>query len=529
MNIFEISSECSGLAQRGGLGGVVWGISDAFRQSGHKVTLVMPYYEEIREEVKSYLTLKVPYGGEISTVSVFASEHEGIRILLIHSDRFFRGEYSDVYIDSGRLQRGFFEDDAKRFAFFSVAAAWLLLRLSRKEKIDTIHCHDWHSGLLLMLINVHPDLAELRKYFRLFSVHNLEYQGTRPYAAWGDLKGFLDWFPELEQLPRETMAPYLDPYANIDCINPMRAAIHSADQVTTVSPNYADEICRADNAVEGFFGGRGLEKDFRELRIAGRLTGITNGIDLSFYDPAILPHAYSAASRAAGKLRNREALWQELPHLLAGFRESESLTEESIADTLARLGRTDEQHFMTKPLMVAVTRMTGQKIRQFFDEAEGKSVLRHLMETGANYVFLGKGDMAPQMSHEIAPAGNMFFLCGFDDNLEKRLYAAADAMLMPSDFEPCGTSQMKSMRYGCVPIAARVGGLANTIINEHNGFLYDGASRTEKASAFLQKIRHVIALHNEEPEALLKMQANAMVTDFSWNEAAASYLRLMRQ
>ncbi len=488
----------------------------------------MPYYEEIRDEVKNYLTLKVPYGGEIMTVSVFATDHLGIRTLLVHSDRFFRGEYSDVYIDSARLQRGFFEDDAKRFAFFSAAAAWLLLRLSRTEKIDTIHCHDWHTGLLLMLINIHPDLVELKRHFRLFSVHNLEYQGTRPYGAWGELKGFLDWFPELEKLPHETVTRFLDPHADIDCINPMRAAIHSADQVTTVSPNYADEICRADNPAEGFFGGRGLEKDFRELRVAGRLTGITNGIDLSFYDPAKLPHAYSATSRAAGKLRNREALWQELPHLLTGFRESESLTEESIADTLARIGKTDAEHFMAKPLMVAVTRMTGQKIRQFFDETEGKSVLRHLMATEANFIFLGKGDMAAQMSREIAPASNIMFLCGFDDNLEKRLYAAADAMLMPSDFEPCGTSQMKAMRYGCIPVASRVGGLANTIIHEHNGLLYDGASRAEKAAGFLQKILHVIALYNEEPESLLRMQSNAMLTDFSWNEAAAAYLRLMR-
>jgi len=529
VNIFEISSECAGLAQRGGLGGVVWGISDAFCKAGHRVTLVMPYYEEIRDRVSNYSTLRVPYGGERVTTPVFVTDHLGIRTFFIHSDRFFRGDYADVYIDSARLNRGFFEDDAKRFAFFSAAATQLLLHLATREKIDTIHCHDWHTGLMLLLIQLHPELAELAKPFRLFSVHNLEYQGTRPYAAWGELKGFLDWFPEFQGLPREQVLPYLDPNTDIDCINPMRAAIRSADHVTTVSPHYAEEICQSDNPAEGFFGGRGLERDFQALRAAGRLTGITNGIDLDFYNPADLPSSYSQHDRASGKERNRAALWQELPQLLKNLRQKGALTEESCSKSLAVLRKIPAMDFLAKPLLVAVTRMTEQKIQQFFENVGDKSVVTHLKSTAAHYIFLGKGNLAPQLGQALSSARNIIFLNGFDDDLEKRLYASADAMLMPSNFEPCGTSQMKAMRYGCIPVAARVGGLFNTIQDGHNGFLYGGTTRSEKVAAFLQTIQHVIDLYYNQPERLLQMQVNAMATDFSWDGAAATYLQLMRR
>lgn len=158
MNIIEISSECSGLAQRGGLGSVIWGISDAFRKAGHRTTIIMPYYAEIHHDVHLYTTVTCFYGGEEFPVSVFETSHFGIRIFLIHNDSFFRGEYADVYIDSGKLHRGYFEDDAKRFAFFSIAACRLLLHLQQDEQIDVIHCHDWHTGLIPLLIKLHPGL-----------------------------------------------------------------------------------------------------------------------------------------------------------------------------------------------------------------------------------------------------------------------------------------------------------------------------------------------------------------------------------
>ncbi|MFO1472756.1 MAG: glycosyltransferase [Turneriella sp.] len=183
---------------------------------------------------------------------------------------------------------------------------------------------------------------------------------------------------------------------------------------------------------------------------------------------------------------------------------------------------------MHKPLVVAVTRLTGQKIRLFFDTIAGKQVLQQLSEMPMHVIFLGKGDLMQKLADEIAGAPNVLLFGGFDDELEKRLYASADCMLMPSEFEPCGTSQMKSMRYGCLPIASAVGGLSDTIRHDFNGFLYAGTDRRAKAGAFLQLVRGALEMIQHDKGQFLKMQRNAMLTDFSWTEAAESYLQLMK-
>lgn len=528
MNIIEISSECSGIAQRGGLGGVLWGISDAFRKGGHRVTIIMPYYEEIHHEVHLYTTVTCFYGGEEFPVSVFETLHFGIRIFLIHNDRFFRGEYSDVYIDSGKLHRGYFEDDAKRFAFFSMAACRLLLHLQHNEQIDAIHCHDWHTGLIPLLIKIHPAFYTLHDIYRLFTVHNLEYQGTRPFSAFGNLQGFLDWYTDLAHLEAEIFAPYLDRHADIACINPMRAALHSADRVTTVSPSYAKEICMKDAPDTDFLGGRGLEDDFADLIAKKRLAGIANGIDIEFYDPQKLRHPYSHKNRADGRDHNRSALWHDMQKIVDNMVQSGALVGKTEVALREKLRHIKHEEFMHKPLMVAVTRLTGQKIQLFFASIAGKQVLQHLAESDMHLIFLGKGDLMQKLATEISGAPNILLFGGFDDDLEKRLFASADCMLMPSEFEPCGTSQMKSMRYGCLPIASAVGGLSDTIRHEFNGFLYSGTDRDTKAAGFLRLIRHALEMiHNDKPQ-FLKLQRNAMLTDFSWTEAAASYLKLMQ-
>ncbi|MBL8035454.1 MAG: glycogen synthase [Leptospiraceae bacterium] len=528
MNIIEISSECSGLAQRGGLGSVIWGISDAFRKAGHRTTIIMPYYAEIHHDVHLYTTVTCFYGGEEFPVSVFETSHFGIRIFLIHNDSFFRGEYADVYIDSGKLHRGYFEDDAKRFAFFSIAACRLLLHLQQDEQIDVIHCHDWHTGLIPLLIKLHPGLYLLSDIYRLFTVHNLEYQGTRPFEAMGNLQGFLDWYTDLAHLERELFSPYLDPHADIPCINPMRAALHSADRVTTVSPAYAKEICLPDSPEKDFLGGRGLEKDFADIFSHGRFGGITNGIDTEYYDPQRLRHPYSHRNRDAGEAQNRLALFHDMHGIIDNMVQSGALIGKTEVALREKLRHIDEQSFLRQPLLVAVTRLTGQKIRLLLESNGGKTLIAHLAATGMHLIFLGKGDLLQQLSSEIATHKNILLFGGFDDELEKRLYAASDCMLMPSEFEPCGTSQMKAMRYGCLPIAAAVGGLIDTIKHDYNGFLYTGHDRTTKAEAFMTCIRRVLDLIKNDKTKFTGLQRNAMLTDFSWNEAAASYLQLMK-
>lgn len=543
-HIAQISAECSGIAQRGGLGSVVWGLSDALVKAGHRVTVIVPYYEEIRLAVRPFTTVTIRFGDESVPVSVFQGRHGELNTLLIHSDSFFRGEYSDIYIDSGRLQRGYFEDDARRFAFFSRAVAELLLYLYKNDDaVDAIHCHDWHAALVHLLIAAHPGFAVLKPVRRVFSVHNLEYQGTRPWHAtgtpprgpghgwregdgtWG-LKAFLDWYPELAALSEAEKNPYLDPHADIPCINPLRAGLGAAHIVTTVSPTYADEITHPDNPAEDFLGGRGLEADFVKLKREGRLIGITNAIDMDYYSAANLHPPFNAADLGPGRRKHKEALLQNLAPLVDRLVKSKSLVP-GIEEALRRkIAVFDSAQALAAPLVTLVSRLTEQKIRLLIDAWRGSTILEMLLQKKCTLVILGKGNLAGEMARLTGGYPNALLFGGFDDDLEKTLYAASDFMLMPSEFEPCGTSQMKAMRYGCLPVASAVGGLIDTITDGKNGFLFSGKSREEKSSNFFGLMSGLID-RAADTAAFDEMRANAMHTEFSWPLVAQSYLPLL--
>lgn len=526
-HIAQISAECSGIAQRGGLGSVVWGLADALEKAGQRVTVIIPYYEEVRLEVHLFTTLQLSFAGEEIPVSVFQGKHGTLNTLLIHSDRFFRGEYSDIYIDSGRLGRGYFEDDARRFAFFSAAAAELLLHLYKEgDAVDAIHCHDWHAALVHMLIAVHPHFVVLKPVRRVFSVHNLEYQGTRPWNKCGNLEGFLDWYPELHELTYAERASYVDPHADIPCINPMRAGLAAAHYVTTVSPTYAEEITRPDEPREDFLGGRGLEADFQKLKREGRLFGIVNAIDMEYYSAARLDPPFTEKDYGAGRKSHKTKLLEGLPALVKQLTATHSLTP-GIAEALnKKIARFDAAKANNLPLLALVSRLTEQKIRLMIDVWQGSTILERLMKHELTLVVLGKGNLMNRMAELMAPFPNALLFGGFDDDLEKRLYASADFMLMPSEFEPCGTSQMKAMRYGCLPVAAAVGGLKDTIEHGANGFLFSGKSREEKSKNFLALLDDVV-VRAATPGSLDAARRNAMTTEFSWAKAAAEYFPLL--
>jgi starch synthase len=524
-HIAQISAECSGIAQRGGLGSVVWGLADALVKAHHRVSVILPYYEEVRLDVHLFTTLTVRFAGEESSVSVFQGKHGTLNALLIHSDRFFRGEYSDIYIDSGRLGRGYFEDDARRFAFFSLAAAELLLHLHKTgDAVDAIHCHDWHAALVHMLVQVHPAYVVLKPVRRIFSVHNLEYQGTRPWAVRGNLEAFLDWFPDLGTLADEVKKPYLDPHAEIPCINPMRAGLNAAHYVTTVSPTYADEITRHDNPREDFLGGRGLEDDFVRLKKEQRLIGIVNAIDMDYYSAANLNPPFRVGDLAAGRREHRRRLLGDLPGLVRELATTQSLMPGAEEGLRKKIAVFDVEKAQSKPMFALVSRLTEQKIRLMLDAWQGSTILDLLLAKNCTLIVLGKGNLLAKMAELLAPYPNALLFGGFDDNLEKHLYASADFMLMPSEFEPCGTSQMKAMRYGCLPVAAAVGGLIDTIADGKNGFLFSGKSRDEKSKNFTALCENLMQRSAAELDAL---RSHAMNTEFSWTKAAADYIPLL--
>jgi len=526
-HIVSVSAECSGIAQRGGLGSVVWGLNDAYAQAGHAVSLIIPFYEEVSIPVKNFTTLKLSFGAIQYDVPVLVGAMENFTVYLISSERFFRGEYANLYIDSGKLGRGYFEDDARRFAFFCKAAAELLLELDS----HSLHCHDWHTAYLLMLLEIDPKYASVREKVRtLFTIHNLEYQGTRPLAkSNGDLQSLLDYYPELETTfaEYERVKKYLDPHADIPCFNPMRAALNAADVVTTVSPTYAREICKSDDAQKNFFGGRRLEKDLQKLFAENRLFGILNGIDYDYYDPKSLAPSYSSdkSSWARTRLKHRQNLIQHFPSLFDSLSASQSLVPGNFS--LGQKLQNVPKSAAKLPWVTVISRMTGQKMSLLLETVNGKTVLEAILEKPIFCVLLGKGDLQEIVEAKSSRFTNVLFFAGFDDNLEKNLLASSDIFLMPSDFEPCGTSQMKAMCYGSVPLVNHVGGLADSIIPEVDGFAFKATSRDEAVRDLLAEFDKAVDMVEYDPKEFRKLQVNAMQKRFSWQKASAEYLALL--
>ena len=261
-HVIMVAAECRGLVKVGGLGDVVRDLSKALHDLGVPVVVVLPCYDVIDHPATYVEQYNVSFGGRYCIVDVFVCELDGVPVYLLRNDDFFENNYGEVYIPSDWRAGGPFADDAKRFAFFSAAALkWIDRRRAGGQRVDALHCHDWHTASLLVLLRNDASYRSLACQVRtLFTIHNLDYQGLRPFNGGGEpdwLLSFADWFPKLYRDMR--MADVLYPaeagYAPGN-YNPMRAGIVLADNVNTVSPTYAREITRPDDSAQNFAGGR---------------------------------------------------------------------------------------------------------------------------------------------------------------------------------------------------------------------------------------------------------------------------------
>lgn len=469
--VVHLAAEYWPLARTGGLGEAVNGLAGMQAASGIPTTVVMPLYRAAREVTTRLDPVGDPFtvaiGGRTELARLFQLEASGAgpRVFLLeHRDYFDRpGIYG--------IEGADYPDNARRFAFFARAALTVLPTIAPSAQI--LHAHDWHAALAPAYLRT--DFAGHPYYDRLatvLSVHNAGFQGQFPADTITDLG-----------LAAELCGPRA--FGWYGHTNLLKGGISFSDAVVTVSPTHARELRSVD-------GGFGLHDIFDAL--GNRLTGILNGIDVEIWNPqadAAIAASYSR-NDFTGKHRCKAALQR--------------------AFGLPERGRV--------PLLGMSSRLTTQK---GLDLILGGLVAN----TDAQFVFLGCGESRYERAlTELAAASpdRIGVQLAFTDDREHKLMAGADILLMPSLYEPCGLTQMRAQLYGTLPVARRVGGLADTIEDGVTGFLFDNYS----PDALQRTAGRATDLYRQS-DAWQRMMRQAMLRGFGWPRSGERYARTYRQ
>ena len=476
LRVLMLAAEMVPFAKTGGLADVLGALPKALRQLGADVRVVVPRYGRI-DPTRFGLAVEI----ENLTIEMEGA-HESVRVLrttvgndvpvyFIDNDRYFNREGIYGY-----------PDDGERFVLYCRAALEMLRKLDWYP--DVVHCHDWHSAVVPnWLKTIYRDDPHLSRIATLFTIHNLQYQGVFGYrileVAGIAEYGFL-YHPQMEELA--------------SVVDLLARGIHFADMVSTVSESYAREIVTPEL-------GEKLHPLLRDRR--DRLAGVLNGLDYDEVNPATDPHI--AVNYDVDRLDKR------VENKLALQREANLTADASI------------------PLAGMVSRLVDQKGFDILAEA-----FDDIMETlPLQFVLLGTGD---QHYHDVF---NRFALkytdraaifLTFNAALAQRIYAGADIFLMPSRFEPCGLGQLISLRYGCIPVVRRTGGLADTIhdfdprTGEGNGFTFDRHSAVDLLVALARALENM-----KYRQTWIALPRRGMLADFSWRTSAEKYLDLYRR
>jgi len=472
MEIVLVSSEAYPYVKSGGMGDVVGALFKYLPRQGFRTKLFLPGYPQVlANSFSEGRELGIFFGDDEVKVR-FPEWREGKQsVIAIANERFFEREKLYDY-----------PDDVERFIFFSRAVFEYLVRWQESDFI--LHCNDWQSALLCAYIDRYWPTYRPRPRKVIFTVHNLAYQGI----AHGGLF-------RLVNLPGQLFTyEYLEFYGNI---NLMKAGLLFSHIVTTVSPTYAREICSPEF-------GEGLDGLVRAMARKKRFVGIVNGIDTEVYDPQSDPLIVQnyGVDDLEGKKRNKMVFLQRF-----------------FPDYTGDLSR---------PLIVFVSRLVRQKGVDLIVEK-----IEELLGLPALFFFLGTGENRYEQALWEASLKhpNLAVELRFDEDLAHLVYAAADMLLLPSLFEPCGISQMVAMRYGALPVVRKVGGLVDTVIDYpfnpslSTGFQFENFSSQE----FLQAIRRALEVYSENQNLWTTMVANAMRSDFSWEKAVEKYLQVYEE
>lgn len=471
--ILFVASEVVPFIKTGGLADVVGSLPKYFNKQEYDVRIMVPKYTVIPEEYKNKMQYRTHFYLELAWrsqyVGVLEAELDGLKFYFIDNEYYFSGPtpYGNIY------------EDVEKFAFFCKASLSALPLIDFRP--DIIHCHDWQTGLLpVYLKDTFSQGAFFRGIKTIMTIHNLKFQGIWDVKTIKDITGLSSYYFAPDKLEAYGDANYL------------KGGLVYADQITTVSESYAQEIKMP-------FYGEGLDGLINAR--SNCLTGIVNGIDYNEYNPEndkYLVAPYNARNFRKEKVKNKRALQQEL-----GLRQ-------------------DDKIFM----IGIVSRLTDQKGFDLIDY-----VIEEICSQDTQLVVLGTGEERYEhlfrhfaWKYNDRVSANIFY----SNERAHRIYASCDAFLMPSLFEPCGLSQLMSLRYGTVPIVRETGGLKDTVIpyNEYEGTGTGFSFCNYNAHEMLNTIRYAKHIFYEKKRDWNKIVDRGMAMDFSWENSARKYEQL---
>ena len=511
-HILFVAAENDGIigCKAGGIGDVVRDAAQALGQKGYRVSIVTPAYGRLHLPVDKLADVEFPFEGHLQQGELYEIEGRvptpNVRHYVLHSSYIKAGNLSGgIYNDDGPTDP--FYTDAIKYAAFCTAVNQLILEDYFKQ-IDCLHLHDWHATFALVLKEYHPQFAALKAIRTVFTIHNIEYQGIRPFN-YGN-SSLQKWFPNLNY----DEAKLVDPNYK-DCFNLMAIGIRLADAIQVVSPSYAQEVLLPSKRPE-FIGGEGLEKDLLIAKKEGKLYGILNGAD------------YEKINTRIDQTELQNTLLLETFNWI---QKSKNLPQSAFhAKQCAKLVK----QFKQKPSIVltSVSRLVDQKFYCWKnDQTSLKKILDILEEKNGLYILLGSGlEVYENLFKQISEQYKCFvFLNGYSEKAANALYAGGNLFMMPSSFEPCGISQLLSMRDGQPCLVHSIGGLKDTVRHKKTGFQFDGKTMIEKDLNMVKVFEEALTIFFKKPKTWNKISKSAAKERFLWEDAVEQYLTKLYQ
>ena len=473
-----IGSECYPFVKTGGLGDVMYALPRALTKLNCDVKVILPRYKCIPQQYQEKMVYKGAFmmdlcaDGRRFYVGIMEMEMDGVVYDFIDNDEFF--SWGNPYTD--------LITDIPKYCYFGKAALAALNYLDWTP--DIIHCHDWQAGLVPVYLRQTFADTPVGRARSIITIHNLRFQGIYNIGTiqyWSGLPSYVFDYAQLKQ--------------GADDANMFKGGLTYADLITTVSATYADEI-------QTPFFGENLDAHLRYH--AGKLRGIVNGIDVDIWNSAtdkLLTAGYDAETVLQQKKTNKLALQE-------------------------RLGLERDENKMVLGL---ISRLTDQKGLDLVN-----AIFPQLLDGNTQVVILGTGSKRYEDAfryYENTNRGTVCAYIAYDESLAHQIYAGADALLVPSLFEPCGLTQLISMRYGTVPIVRETGGLKDTVApyneyaDEGNGFTFD----RYEAGLLLDAVNRAKTVYFTEPDRWNEIVVRDMQKDVSWDLSARQYRELYMQ